>query len=535
MTKLQRVLAIALLVGTALGVFVAVVSAEELSPPYIIAVRSWGTYANAAAVDTARSYAYIGGANGIAVYSGTQLLKSLTMASPRDIAVDPQRGYAYATMLSDVKMISATANFAVQTASIGERTEAIAVMTTTGYVYVTLPREGTAAGHVAVLGTGSSSTIEVGVNPKDIAVNPVTGYVYVVNNGSNTVSAFKGVGTDYVTIQLPPQGTGAAAPNTVVVDPATGYVYVANSNDTLTVIQGTTIQATLSVTAVSSIAVHPDTGFVYVGSNDLRDLNNPRGELKIVQGATLSEFTIPMPKDVRRLVVDPNSGYIFVSCGAGKTGSMSVVSYTTKLETFPIGTTPMDIAVDTRADMTFVPIYDGRIAIFGHTQVYATPPMDPSTPSPVTLSCPNSGLQGVLPIEITVPAGAMTTPNTRLLCIPLRNLDVTGYVWAGQAFRLLASIEPTGTRPSDYVFNHPLAVSTTYPSSLPSLMREDRLEFLRNVWMEAEGVWEWNDAEVLVKNQSLDTNQFFADLTNVGEHAVLWQVRIHLPLIVRQR
>ncbi len=532
MTRLQRMSMVVLLAtAAALGVFVLAASAEELSPPYIIAVRAWGTYASTAAADTVRGYVYVGGNDGIAVYSGTQRIKSLTLIEPRDIAVDSQRGYAYATMTNHVRVINAANNFSVQTVDVGEWTEAIAVMTTTGYVYVTLPGDGVGSGKVVVLGTGAvpPPMVFVGITPKDIAVNPVTEYVYVVNYDSNSVAAFTEIGADIVMI---PVGQN---PYLVTVDPATGYVYVANSDDTLSVIQGTTVQATLPIRAVSSVAVHPENGFVYVGSNDLSDLTKPRGEVRIVQGATLVDnVTIPMPKDVRRVVVDPNSGYAYVGCGAGKTGSMSVVSNTTRVETFPIGTTPMDVAVNPRADMTYVPIYDGRIAIFGRTQVYATPPMDPSTPSPVTLSCPNTGLGGTLPIEITVPAGAMTTPNTRLLCIPLRTLDVTGYVWAGQAFRLLASIEPTGTRPSDYVFNHPLVVTTTYPSVLPSQVSEDELKFLRHVWLEEEGVWVWNGAQISIQNQSLPTHQLFATLGNVGEHAVLWQSKVYLPLTMRQ-
>jgi len=520
-----------LALAAALGICVFAASAEELSPPYIIAVRAWGTYANAAAADAIRGYAYIGGNDGIAVYSGTQRIKALTMVEPRDIAVDSQRGYAYATMANLVRVINANNNFSVQTVDIGEWTEAIAVMPSTGYVYITLPGDGVGPGKVVILGTGSTSPPDhfVGVTPKDIAVNPTTGYVYVVNYDSNTVSAFTGTGADMVTI---PVGEN---PYLVTVDATTGYVYVANSNDSLSVIQGTTVQATLPIRAVSSIAAHPDNGFVYVGSNDLSDLTKPRGEVRIVQGATLSaSVTIPMPKDVRRVVVDTNSGYAYVSCGAGKTGSMSVVSNTTKVETFPIGTTPMDVAVSPYADMTYVPIYDGRVAIFGRTKVYATPPMGPSTSSDVALSCPNTGLEGTLPIEITVPAGAMTTPNTRLLCIPLRTLDVTGYVWSGQAFRLLASIEPTGTRPSDYVFNHPLVVTTTYPAALPTQIKEDELKFLRHVWLEEQGFWVWDDTQVSIQSQSLPANQFFATLGNVGEHAILWQSKVYLPLTMRQ-
>lgn len=533
MLKLYRTLGIALaLAGAALLGLRWMVSAQEgLSPPYVIVLSPWSENATMAATDSRLGYAYVLANRGVAVFQALTRTGTIDLGSPNDIAVDATRGFAYVTNTSNyVSVFTATETtppYRLGQVNVGDVSEAVAVLTTTGYAYVALP----SGDRVAVLQgtTLIAPGIPVGDLPGSIAADPSTGYVYVANQGSHNVSVIQGA-----TLQTTLAGGNFMTPTQVVVNPATGYVYVRNGDQTLTIYQGLEFKQRIAFTRGDpvGIAINAATGRVYVAINN-RSITDPRGWIEVFEGETRLGIEIPLASDVRSLAINPLSGYIYVSHGSGTSAIVTIMSDTLTLESFPMGQTAPNIAVDPAQDLAYVPIYDGRVAIFGRTPVYASPLLDAAMTGPASFTCLNLHLGQYLPITITIQPEAVTASDMRVLCIPLREVESPGFASARQAFRLIVSYEPTGTVPSVYEFTPPLLVTTTYLSTLPDNIMEDELRLWRGEWIGAEDRWLWDATAAHFVRQSPAQNWLTSHLERTGYYALLWQTRSYLPLVMR--
>ncbi len=525
-------LGLTLLLGSVLLVTVLLatqVSADELSPPYVIVLRPWSFDAQAAATLPSKGLAYIVAQKGVAVFQGLELTGTIDIGSAKDVGVDTKRGYVYVTRDGTaITVLSGTARLA--DISIGAATDAVAVLTTTGDAYVAQP----ANDKVTILQTSGAITpsvvksINVGAAPSDIAVDPHSGYVYVANYDGNDVTVINGATRTVVDLSVP-VGDGPAH---VAANPVSGYVYVSNSRgNSVSILQGTTVKATVTISEPGEIAVNSRNGHVYVLSSYTRDLNNPQGWVEVFSGTTHLR-QIPLPHDARAIAVNPNSGYVYVSNGSDQDGAVTVLSDTLVMETFPMGQTAFDVAVDPQADLAYVPIYNGHVAVFGRTVVYATDPLSPTSPS-ATLHCLNTQAGHNLPITMTIPAGGVPTTNTRILCTPLMEVEgAPDYVWARQGFRLFAAQDNINL--PDFTFSQPVTTAFSYLETLPAPAVEDELEFHRRVWQGVSNVWHWPTSGIAFLAQDQPHNVYTVTLDRVGEYALVWfKPHAYLPVVMK--
>ena len=525
----------------AIGALAWSVSAQELSPPYVIVLRPWSEAADAVAGNSEMGLAYVVAKDGIAIFEELEVTKTLNIPSAVNVATDPKRGYAYVTRTSDFVTVLSGTRKMTKTIDVGGASEAVAVLTTTGYAYVALPN----LGQVAILnGTedlgGEGGNLNIGENPSAIAVNPVTEYIYVANAGDiadpedDSVSIIDGKTQTLLT-----NVTVGDYPVAIGVNPVTGYVYVANNGgDSVSILQG--MEVITTVTGISEaggeedspgIAINPRTGLVYVLSSDTSDIQNPLGWVVVLSG-TQRLKTVELPNEPLAIDVDPNSDYVYTTIGRGEDGAVTILRETTPLETFPMGQTAYDIAVDTKSDLAYIPIHRGNVAVFGRTVVYNTDPLDPGS-GEVDLPCLNTQQGQNLPITITIPSGAIPTTQTRVLCSPLVSVDaLPDYLWARQGFRL-AVAKADGSNPTPYDFTLPLTVTMAYLDPLPNLIIEDELEVRRRVWLGDS--WDWPADHFTFQDHFTETNRYDITVARTGEYALVWfGPHVYMPVIMRE-
>ncbi len=513
------------------------IKAQELSPPYVIVLQPWSEAANAVAVNSELGLAYVVAKDGIAIFDELEVTQTLNIRSTVNVATDPERGYAYVTRSSGwVTVLSGTQILSDIDVGSESNANAISVLTTTGHAYVALP----GLGEVAILsGTeklgGEVGNLVVGENPSAIAVNPVTDYVYVANRDSNSVSILDGKTQTKLGEDVPV----GANPVALAVNPTTGYVYVANTGSvtgtdrisgSVSILQGTEVISTApNIEQARGVAINQRTGLVYVLSG-VSDPENPRGWVEVLSG-TQHLQTIPLPNEPLAIDVDPNTEYVYIPVGRGDAGAVTILRGTTPLETFPMGQTAFDVAVNTKTDLAYVPIYKGNVAVFGRTVVYNTEPLDPGSEE-TALPCLNTQEGQNLPITITIPAGAIPTTQTRVLCSPLVSVDARpDYLWARQGFRL-AVARADGSNPTPYDFNLPISVTMAYLDPLPTLIEQADLEVRRRVWLGDR--WDWPADHFTLQDHLTETNRYNITVDRTGEYAlVTFGPHVYLPLIMK--
>lgn len=530
-----------LIAVVAIGALAWSVRAQELSPPYVITLEPWSEAADAVAVNSKLGIAYVVAKDGIAIFDELEVTATLDIRSAVNVTIDPERDYAYVTRSPSnyVTVLSGTRKL-TKTVNVGGSSQAAAVLTTTGHAYIALPELGEVAilrGTENILGEGNLS---VGENPSAIAVNPVTGYVYVANAGDiedpadDTVTIIDGNSNPPALLNTVTVGHYPVA---ITVNPTTGYVYVANNGgNSISILQGTEVIATVTDILEAGgeenspgIAVNSRTGLVYVLSSDTSDIENPLGWVKVLSGTQLLE-TLDLANEPLAISLDPNSEYVYITIGRGEEGAVTVLRERTPLETFPMGQTAYDIAIDAKSELAYIPIHEGHVAVFGRTVVYNTDPLDPSS-GEVTLPCTNTQRGQNLPIIITIPAGAIHTTQTRVLCSPLVSVNaLPDYLWARQGFRL-AVAKADGSNPA-YTFTTPLTATMAYLDPLPSYVEEDELEMRRRVWLGDQ--WDWPTDHLTFQGQHTTTNYYTITVDRNGEYAlVAFAPHVYLPLIMR--
>ena len=216
--------------------------------------------------------------------------------SPQAIAVNTTTNKIYVGNLGHQSLTvidGATNN--TSTISLATYPYAIAVNPLTNKIYVANAVRGVGTVKVIDGATGSvTATINVGSVPSSIAVNPVTNTIYVLNiEGTNTsnsggskvpgsVTAINGLDNSTVTIPVGQNYVGSFYyEHALAVDPVRNQVYVSNQADnTVTVIQGTTPVATVSVGSFPiAIAVNSITNEIFV-------VNEQDSTVSVIDGAS---------------------------------------------------------------------------------------------------------------------------------------------------------------------------------------------------------------------------------------------------------
>ena len=185
---------------------------------------------------------------------------------------------------------------------------AVAVDVVSGLAYVA---ENTPASLTVISGSSFMTNIKdtgAASTPRSVAVNPLTHRVYVadVGGGSGTVSIFQGT-TYQATITM------TDGPNVVAVDTSTDIAYAVDDAGQIAVINGATQTASTPYLQTSAglevVAVNPVTHRAYVA------IDNQGNEVSmaIVDGATNATTSIGVESEPWAVAVNPATNMIYVA------------------------------------------------------------------------------------------------------------------------------------------------------------------------------------------------------------------------------
>ncbi len=501
-------------------VTVGLLSAEKLGPPQVISVRqltdrvSNAQENQAVAVDSVRGYAYVLDQSAVTVFEGTeQVGEPVQLGNTQGVLVNSEQGYAYVTQKGTGIVVVLSATTELERISLGAAAGPMAVMTPTGHIYVTLP----AMDKVAIVSrTKRLTEIPVGDGPIDVATDPRVERAYVINENDLTLSIIEK--TSVITsVALP------YTPTAVVVNPTLGYVYVAHGyNDRMSIIDNGAILTTLTVPEPIDMAIDSSNGRVYVLTNNSLE---QQGWLQALSGATVvASTTLEYP--LWAVTVNPASGYVYVAHGAGDTGAVTILSRTQPIESFPMGQTPWDVRLNTATDLAYVPVFNGKVVMFGRTPTYETPPLGPE--SSYTLNC--TGTHD-LPVLIEIPVGSVPITDVTVVCRPLPTAQTEPrYIWAGQAFRIAAYRD--GFHLPDLTFARPLTLTVSYGEAWLGEAEEEELQLLAQVGDIADQ--NWNDDTIELLGRDPGANKVRATIVNQAPYALSAKGNIiYLPIMLR--
>jgi hypothetical protein len=249
---------------------------------------SWAT------VNQATGLVYVGIPNGVDVFRGLSLLKSVHIDGKGNSfrgAVDPGSGLLYVPVPNTGKVWIVKGTRVVSTVKVGVHPDSVTVDRSTHEAYVTTDEAVT-----VIKGKSATpvTTIRVGRSPSDSAVVSRRHLVYVANAGDGTVSVIK----DNVVIATDTVGAGDSQ---LVADPANGIVLATNgdqndqSDQAVWALHGTkTLGSTLVAQPALLAAFDRSNGRAFVTGND--------GDLFELQTPTAATVTISRPVAGHRYV-----------------------------------------------------------------------------------------------------------------------------------------------------------------------------------------------------------------------------------------
>jgi hypothetical protein len=276
--------------------------------------RSFIVGGNAAwvTVDQKTGLVYVGVQNGVDVFKGLSLVKSVhvTGNSVR-AAVDPATGFVYLPVPNTGKVWVIKATSVVAKVTVGGYPDGVSVDATIHQAYVS---DGEAEGSVAVIRGDSTKifrTMQVGSFPAGSAVVRRTHLLYVANSGDGTVSVIRNnvvVATDTV----------GAADSQVFADPANGAVFATdddNSDKAVWALHGT---RTLGSTPLAESSLFAD----FDSSNGRAFVTGNGGDLFVLQTPTAAKVTISRPVAGRHYVHGTQATARY-TCTAGKNNTIT--------------------------------------------------------------------------------------------------------------------------------------------------------------------------------------------------------------------
>jgi YVTN family beta-propeller protein len=231
-------------------------------------------------------------------------------------------------------------------------------------------------------------------------------------------------------------------PVDIGVNPQTNRIYVANSNNSVSVIDGTsdTVVATIPTNAPFSVAVNPTTNRIYVGTAP----NTANATVSVIDGSSNAiTAVIPIFGQLLFLAVNPTTNRIYAANG-GFAHNVQVIdgSTNTVVAAIPAGNSPTGIAVNSATNRVYVANQlDNTVSVIdaSSNSVIATVPVGNRPVGQISVSVASNRIYvGDEQNTITVIDGAT---NTALATIPVAQAvlstgvnDVTGHVFGLQYF-----------------------------------------------------------------------------------------------------
>jgi YVTN family beta-propeller protein len=532
MKKDYRVVLAALAFAVGLmAAFVGLVGAAEKTPPYVVAIESTGLDSTPKRVGvdpvTGRGYV-LDGRGRVWVFTGTDILDSVPVGSPADIAVDPGR-YVYLTSRTERNPVTILPAWGgeKETVAVGggeysRPSGAAAVMTSTHHAYIVLPEDDA----VSVLsGTHIvAEKIGVGSQPVDVAVDPGERLTYVVNKGSNNVTVLH----ETTVIQTVTVGI---TPTKVTVNPVNHLAYVTNSgNNTVTIIDPTSGYATTTRNVgdePKAIAVNPTLDQIYVA-------NAGDNSLSVLQGKNYSA-TKALGDAPQAVAVNPATGYVYVVGGVDEAGTITVLSSSLASETYvPVGHSPRDVGVIpvTDGDWAYAAMYkgtggddEGRIVILGRSEACRGVLEDGKA---LSMTCEGSGGEYRVHVPAQQIPGEDAVDLIGTAWTPETGNDV---VFAGQGFLLKAYIK--GSHQAGFTFSPSATVGVNYPDPAARDLDEDNLELQHGP---PRGPWVTTGISTVVppQNQVLTVTLSSLPVNALSGYAVVEpKSLVYLPLVMR--
>lgn len=212
-----------------------------------------------------------------------------------------------------------------------------------------------AANTVEIIDTATQTflgNISVGTSPFNIAINPAGTRIYVTNFLSNNVSVID-TSTNSVIATI---GVGNR-PRGIAVTPDGGKAYVANTTgNSVSVIDLATNSVIKTITGFTTpfdIAINPLGTFAYVTQNTFP------GTFRVIDTATDtitgSAHTLT-GNGARAIAIAPSGLTAYIANVSSTTNNLSVVDLATNTETatISVGTTPLDIAINSTGTKGYV-------------------------------------------------------------------------------------------------------------------------------------------------------------------------------------
>jgi len=346
------------------------------------------------------------GSNNVTVIDGatnataTVLAQSGSYTQPDVVAVNPVTNKIYvANEYGYVTVIDGATN-ATATVLVGTWPTGLAVNPITNKTYVAncgsacTGRTSDGSGSVTIIdgATNAATTLAVGTNPSAVAVNPVTNQIYITNQGSNNVTVMDGTTDANSMVEV-------TNPVGVAVNPVTNKIYVVSGNNTVTVIDGSTLATTTLAATVwngGALAVNPVTNKIYISTyaygtilvmdgvtnsmtqvaagvpcavavnpvtNKIYALNCGSGVVTVIDGSTLATTNVSTPAGAT-MTVNPVTNKIYV--GGNNYGDFLTMidGATLATSTFDIGNHLSSSAMNLVTDTIYVADgWDGKVVV----------------------------------------------------------------------------------------------------------------------------------------------------------------------------
>jgi YVTN family beta-propeller protein len=279
---------------------------------------------------------------------------------------------------------------------------ALAAENSSVVVYATSPTLGT----VSIIDIANGTFIDVlsGLNDsRYLAVSPDLRRVYVTQRDINQTVVID-AGTCKVVARIPVYGN----PSGVAVSPDGGTVYVAcTADDLVAIINATGNRMTGMVgtgNAPTGVCVNPRTGEVYVTNGDRT--------LSVINGTSLAA-TIPIPGNLNAgMAIKPDGSRLYLAGGAYNlfivdtaTYQVSTSNMTDNARSPPAVPYPMDVAISPDGNLLYVACNDQGIRVMetGTNNVVRIIPVDTVSialrPDGKALYAANFGLGGVMTVS----------------------------------------------------------------------------------------------------------------------------------------
>jgi len=287
--------------------------------------------------------------------------------APQALVVNPLTNIIYVAnnSSSNVTMYSGATNTSLGTFGVGTGPVALALNTAVSPALLYVVNSGVVGGNTVNNGsiqvvdtthtnTPTTVTDPNATNPIAVAVDVVSGLAYVAENTPASVTVINGS-----TFMTNIKDTGAAStPRSVAVNPLTHRVYVADvggGSGTVSIFQGTTYQATITMTdGPNVVAVDTSTDIAYAVDD--------AGQIAVINGATGTAFSpfLQTSAGLEVVAVNPVTHRAYVAIdNQGNEVTMAIVDGATNASaSIGVESEPWAVVVNPVTNMIYVANFD---------------------------------------------------------------------------------------------------------------------------------------------------------------------------------